>query len=89
MTERKVAANARNRKLAHGPATPEGRERVRAASLRHGFHARAEETAMRALGEAPDQYQELLEGLWKTYQPTNGTRITDLLLEIKRQNGEE
>jgi hypothetical protein len=74
MTEKKVAANARNRKLAHGPATVEGRERIRAALLRHGFYAPAEEVAMRALGEDPARYQELLEELWETYQPTNGAQ---------------
>ncbi len=74
MTEKKVAANARNRKLAHGPATAEGRERIRAASLRHGFCAQAEEVAMRALGEDPAHYQELLEELWETYQPSDGAQ---------------
>ncbi len=74
MTEKKMAANARNRKLAHGPATAEGRERIRAALLRHGFYAQAEEVAMRALGEDPAQYQELLEELWETYKPTDGAQ---------------
>ena len=74
MTEKKVAANARNRKFAHGPATVEGRERIRAALLRHGFYAQAEEVAMRALGEDPAQYQELLEELWETYQPSDGAQ---------------
>jgi hypothetical protein len=74
MTEKKVAANARNRKLTHGPATVEGRERIRGALLRHGFYAPAEEVAMRALGEDPTHYQELLEELWETYQPTDGAQ---------------
>jgi hypothetical protein len=74
MTEKKLAANARNRKFAHGPATVEGRERIRAAFLRHGFYAQAEEVAMRALGEDPARYQELLEELWETYQPANGAQ---------------
>jgi hypothetical protein len=74
MTDRKVAANARNRKLAHGPATMEGRERIRAALLRHGFYAQAEEVALRALGEDPAQYQALLEELWEAYQPTDGAQ---------------
>jgi hypothetical protein len=74
MTEKKVVANARNRKLAHGPATVEGRERIRAALLRHGFYAQAEEVAMRALGEDPAQYQALLEELWETYQPSDGAQ---------------
>ena len=71
MTNEKVSANERNRRLAHGPVTDEGRERIRAAHLRHGFYAQDEEVAMRALGEDPAQFQELVEGLWETYNPTD------------------
>jgi len=71
MTEKKLAANRRNRKLAHGPATAKGRERIRAAHLRHGFYAQAEEVALRALGEDPAQFQELLERLWDKWNPTD------------------
>jgi hypothetical protein len=71
MTEKKLAANRRNRKLAHSPATAEGRERIRAAHLRHGFYAQAEEVALRALGEEPAQFQELLERLWEKWNPTD------------------
>jgi hypothetical protein len=71
MTEKKVAANKRNQKLFHGPTTPESRARIRAAHLRHGFYSEAEEVAMRALGEDPAQFQELLQGLWETYKPTD------------------
>jgi hypothetical protein len=31
MTEKNLAAHRRNAKLSHGPATPEGRERIHAA----------------------------------------------------------
>jgi hypothetical protein len=74
MTEKKVAANRRNRNLSHGPATDEGRDRIRAAHLRHGFYAPAEEVAMRALGEDPAHFQELLEGLWETYNPADAAQ---------------
>jgi hypothetical protein len=83
MTEKKVAANARNRKLAHGPATDEGRERIRAAHLRHGFYAQAEEAALRALGEDPDQYQQLLEDLWEEWQPV-GAMQEGLVIRLRR-----
>ena len=69
MTEKKLAANRRNRRLAHGPATAEGRERIRAAHLRHGFYSSAEEVALRALGEDPAQFQELMHGLWEQFNP--------------------
>ncbi|MGD1102607.1 MAG: hypothetical protein ABSA59_11120 [Terriglobia bacterium] len=74
MTERKVAAIRRNQKLSHGPATAEGRERIRAAHLRHGFYAPAEEVATRALGEEPVHFHELLEGLWKKYDPADAVQ---------------
>ncbi len=83
MTEKKVAANARNRKLAHGPATEEGRERIRAAHLRHGFYAQAEEVALRALGEDPAQYEELLEGLWEEWKPV-GAMQEGLVIRLRR-----
>jgi hypothetical protein len=71
MTPRKLAAIRRNQKLSHGPATAQGRERLRAAHLRHGFYARADEAALRALGEDPAQFQDLLEGLWEKWNPTD------------------
>jgi len=37
VTEKQLAANRRNQRLSHGPVTAEGRERIRAAHLRHGF----------------------------------------------------
>jgi hypothetical protein len=71
MTEKKLAAIRRNQKLCNGPATAAGRERIRAAHLRHGFYAQAEEVALRALGEEPAQFQELLERLWEKWNPTD------------------
>ena len=70
MNEKKVAANRRNQKLSHGPATEERRERIRAALRRFGYNAQAEEAAMRALGEDPADFQELLEALWEEWNPT-------------------
>ncbi|MGD0222392.1 MAG: hypothetical protein ABSF71_08635 [Terriglobia bacterium] len=83
MTEKKVTANLRNQQLCHGPVTDEGRERIRAANLRHGFYAEAEEVAMRALGEDPIHYQELVEGLWATYNPTD-TAQEGLVIRLAR-----
>ncbi len=74
MTEKKLAAIRRNQQLSHGPATDEGRERIRAAHLRHGFYANEEEVALRALGEEPAYFQELLEGLWETYHPSDAAQ---------------
>jgi hypothetical protein len=74
MTEKKVAANRRNQNLCNGPVTDERRERIRAALLRFGFNAPAEEIAMRALGEEPAHFQELLEGLWEEYNPAGASQ---------------
>jgi hypothetical protein len=90
MTAKKVAANRRNQKLCHGPATAEGRERIRAVHLRHGFYAPAEEVALRALGEEPAQFQELLEGLWEKWNPRDAlqeelvTRLARAVWRLKR-----
>ncbi len=70
-TEKKLAATRRNQKLSH---TPGGRDCIRAALLRHGYSLPAEEVAMRALGEDPAQFQELLEALWETYQPSDAAQ---------------
>jgi hypothetical protein len=63
MTEKKLAAVRKMQKLSHGPATPEGRARICDAHLRHGFYSKSDEVALRALGEDPDDFRELLEGL--------------------------
>ena len=69
MTEKKLAANRENQKLCNAPVTDERRERVRAALRRFGYNVPAEEIAMRALGEDPADFQELLEGLWEEWNP--------------------
>jgi len=74
LTKKQLTSVRQNQKFSHGPATAEGRERIRAAHLRHGFYAPAEEVALRAIGEDPAQFEDLLEGLWETYDPTNAAQ---------------
>jgi hypothetical protein len=69
ITEKKVAANRRNQNLCNGPERDERRERIRAALRRFGYKVQAEEIAMRALGEDPADFQELLEALWEEWNP--------------------
>jgi hypothetical protein len=69
MTEKKVAANRRNQSLSHGPATAEGKERIGAAQLRHGFYAKSREVALPCLGEDPAHFEELLQGLYEEFRP--------------------
>jgi len=63
MTERKRAADRRNQKLSHGPKTAQGRANIRDTHLRHGFYSKSEEDALRALGENPEDFREVLQGL--------------------------
>ena len=74
ITEKQLAANRLNQQLSNGPATDEGRERIRAAHLRHGFYADDVEVSMRALGEDPAQLESLTQGLWETYDPTDAAQ---------------
>src|SRR5208282_2896540 len=74
VSEKKLAAVRQNQKLSHGAMTAKGRERIRAAHLRHGFDAEAEGATLRALGEDPAQFQELLESLWETYQSSDAAQ---------------
>ncbi|MFZ0959575.1 MAG: hypothetical protein WAO35_01620 [Terriglobia bacterium] len=83
MTQEKISANRRNGRGWHGPATPEGRERMRAAHLRHGFYLKAEDMALRSLGEDPAQFQDLLEELWKEFNPV-GSLQEGLVIRLAR-----
>jgi hypothetical protein len=83
ITDKKLAANRRNQQFCNGPMMPEGRERIRAAHLRHGFYVKAEEVALRSLGEDPAQFQELLDGLWEEFSPA-GSLQEGLVIRLTR-----
>ena len=78
MTERKTAANRSNAAYSTGPATLEGKSRVGAAQLRHGFYAKAQEAALSNLGEDPARFEELLAGLREEFTPA-GTLQEELV----------
>ena len=63
MTKKRLEALAKNRQKSRGPSTAAGRERIRAANLRHGFYSKSDEVALRALGEDPAKFRQLLEEL--------------------------
>lgn len=69
LTPEKIAANQANGRRSHGPATPEGRERIREANARHGFYAAGE--ALRILGEDPEDFEHLQQSLMATWQPAD------------------
>jgi hypothetical protein len=83
MTEKKVAANRRNQNLCNAPQPDERRERIRAALRRFGYNVQAEEVAMRALGEDPADFQELLEALWEEWNPV-GSLQEGLVIGLAR-----
>ena len=69
MTEESIAAHQANGKQSHGPATFEGRERIRTANTRHGFYSPAEAMALTCLGEDPADLERLRRNLQDDLQP--------------------
>ena len=65
------AARRRNGRRSRGAVTPEGKERSRAANLKHGLYSQEREQALRALGEDPADLARLLEGCHQQWQPAN------------------
>ncbi len=69
MTEEGIAARQANGRQSHGPATPEGRERIRAAHTHHGFYSQAETAALTCLGEDPADLERRRRNLYNNLQP--------------------
>ena len=72
MTEKSLAAHRKNRRKSRGPATAAGKEMTRDASLRHGFYSQDRDTALRALGEDPVDFEVLLLAARDKWQPEDG-----------------
>jgi hypothetical protein len=68
VSERKLKANRENAKRSTGPRTSRGKAYSRRNALKHGLFVRPE-TDFEALREDPDEYEDLLTGLWRQYQP--------------------
>ncbi len=62
-TEKKLAANRANGRKSRGAVTPAGKARAARANLRHGFYAQAQNGALAALGEDPEEYAGLMKSL--------------------------
>ena len=67
MSETRKAASRANGRRSRGPATPEGRERIRAANLRHGLYSQAEDVVLPALGEDPAEFEEFRQGIYASW----------------------
>ena len=90
MTEKNLEAHQRNAQQSHGAATAEGKERARAANLRHGYYSEMRDQALVALGEDPEGLAALAEGARQQFRPSNAYqewitgRIASLQWRIQR-----
>jgi hypothetical protein len=71
MTPASLEARQSNARRSQGPETPEGVERIRAGSLRHGFYSQKADEALVALGEDPAELADLLASLLEFWAPKN------------------
>jgi hypothetical protein len=71
LTAKRIAASRANGRRSRGPATAEGRERIRDANTRHGFYSQEEGAALRALGEDPEEYDAMVKAVMEKYPPAN------------------
>jgi len=72
MTDKNLEAHRSNGRKSRGAATPEGKERSRAANLRHGYYSELREEALAALGEDPAVLAALVAGAYEEWQPASG-----------------
>src|SRR5271157_5799611 len=72
MTKKTAAGNQANGRRSLGPATREGRARIREANTRHGFYSQAEAVALACLGEDAAELDRLRQNLRADLQPPNG-----------------
>jgi hypothetical protein len=84
MSEENRAAHQRNGRMSHGAATAEGKERSRAANLRHGFYSKARGEALAALGEDPGELDDLIDAAHEEWRPANPfqARLTERLAHL-------
>ena len=67
MSEARKAASRANGRGSRGPATRAGRERIRAANLRHGLYSQGEEVVLPALGEDPAEFAVFRQGIYASW----------------------
>jgi hypothetical protein len=72
MTEANLAAHRANGSMSQGAVTPEGKARVAAANLHHGFYSQRRDQALEALGEDPQEYRSMMDSLVEDLEPRKG-----------------
>ena len=68
ISQRKLKANLENARKSTGPKTPRGKAFSRRNAIRHGLFVSPIKD-FEALAENPQEYEDLLNGLWGQYQP--------------------
>jgi hypothetical protein len=71
LTEQGRQARRRNGRQSRGAATAPGKERTRAANLKHGIYSQERDQALRSLGEDPAMLEEFMEGSYEQWRPEN------------------
>ena len=72
MTDKNLEAHRSNGRKSLGATTAEGKERSRAANLRHGYYSQIGDEALAALGEDPALLADLIAGAYEEWQPASG-----------------
>ncbi len=75
-TDKNIAAHRSNGRQSHGATTPDGKERIRAANLKHGYYSKVREQALLALGEDPADLAALMAGAKQQWEPANDEQIS-------------
>ncbi len=70
-TEENRSARRRNGRQSQGATTEEGKERSRAANLKHGYYSQLRDEALIALGEDPAALKALIAGAYEQFEPAN------------------
>ena len=79
-SEKWLAAQRRNAQLASGPRTPKGRERSRAAHLRHGYYSQLG-SAPSLLGEDPGEREVLRQQLASDWSQALRSEVSEQLAQ--------
>lgn len=93
LTSKALAARRRNARKSTGPRTERGKRRSALNAFKGGVIRTLPLRTMLALGEKPQDYQRLLEGLLEAYQPANPAErmlVEDIaLLHLRKQRNQQ